>query len=207
MFRYKIGQQKNGRKENKQKTYSLECVYSMFSGDRGAAILGVVNNEWLTEVTKGIFSWSLGSFGWLYQIVAMVTLVLVAILAFSKVGNIRFGGKDAKAKYSFGSWFAMTLTGGIATGLITYGVNEVMIYFGNIYGELDGYGIEALSDEAAYFAMGRSFYNWTFIPYAMYALSGVIIAYMYFNRKTELSVAASLTRCLVRKSQKDFGRR
>ena len=31
--------------------------------------------------------------------------------------------------------------------------------------------------------MGRDFYNWTVIPYAMYALSGVIIAYMYFNRK------------------------
>ena len=26
--------------------------------------------------------------------------------------------------------------------------------------------------------MGRCFYNWTFIPYAMYALSGVLIAYM-----------------------------
>lgn len=159
----------------------------------GAAILGIVNNEWLTAVTNKIFSWSLSSFGWLYQMVAMVTLVLVALLAFSKIGNIRFGGSEAKAKYSFGAWFAMTLTGGIATGLITYGVNEVLIYFGNIYGELDGYGIKALSDEAAYFAMGRSFYNWTFIPYAMYALSGVVIAYMYFNRKTELSVAASLT--------------
>lgn len=159
----------------------------------GAAILGIVNNEWLTAVTNEIFSWSLGSFGWLYQIIAMLTLILVALLTFTKIGNIRFGGKDAKSKYSFGSWFAMTLTGGIATGLITYGVNEVLIYYGNIYGELDGYGIAPLSDEAAYFSMGRCFYNWTFIPYAMYALSGVIIAYMYFNRKTELSVAASLT--------------
>ncbi len=87
----------------------------------------------------------------------------------------------------------MTLTGGIATGLITYGVNEVLIYYGNIYGELDGYGITPLTQEAELFSMGRCFYNWTFIPYAMYALSGVLIAYMYFNRKKELSVAASLT--------------
>ncbi|MDD7371165.1 MAG: BCCT family transporter, partial [Firmicutes bacterium] len=159
----------------------------------GAALLGIINNEWLTAVTSGIFGWSLSNFGWLYQIVAMVTLIVAFLLTFSKVGKIRFGGPDAKSKYSFGSWFAMTLTGGIATGLITYGVNEVLIYFGNIYGELDGYGIQPLSDEAGYFAMGRCFYNWTFIPYAMYALSGVIIAYMYFNRKKELSVAASLT--------------
>lgn len=158
----------------------------------GAAILGLVNNQWLTEVTRDIFTWSLTSFGWLYQIVALVTLILVAILLFSKIGKIRFGGPNAKAKYSFGSWFAMTLTGGIATGLITYGVNEIMVYYGNIYGELDGYGIEAFTDEAAYFALGRGFYNWTYIPYAMYALSGVVIAYMYFNRNKELSVAASL---------------
>lgn len=159
----------------------------------GAAILGVVNNEWLTNVMNAIFSWSLGNFSWLYQLVAMVTLVLVCLLTFTKIGKIRLGGPDAKSKYSFGSWFAMTLTGGIATGLITYGVNEVLIYFGNIYGELDGFGIEAYSQEAAFFSMGRCFYNWTIVPYAMYALSGVIIAYMYFNRKKELSVAASLT--------------
>lgn len=98
----------------------------------------------------------------------------------------------------------MTLTGGIATGLITYGVNEVLIYFGNVYGELDGYGVQAYSNEAAYFAMGRSFYNWTVIPYAMYALSGVIIAYMYFNRKQELSVSASLTPLFGEKVTKGF---
>lgn len=170
----------------------------------GAAILGVVNNAWLTEVTKGIFTWSLDSFGWLYQIVAMVTLVLVALLAFSRIGKIRLGGPDAKSKYSFGSWFAMTLTGGIATGLITYGVNEVLVYFGNIYGELDGYGIQPFTDEASYFAMGRCFYNWTVIPYAMYALSGVVIAYMYFNRKQELSVSASLTPLFGPKVTKGF---
>lgn len=132
----------------------------------GAALLGIVNNSWLTSVTYTMFDWSLSTFGWLYQIVAMVTLLLAALLLFTKVGKIRFGGPEAKAKHSFGSWFAMTLTGGIATGLITYGVNEVLIYYGNIYGELDGYGITPLTQEAELFAMGRCFYNWTFIPYA-----------------------------------------
>ena len=31
----------------------------------GAAILGVVNNAWLTKVTSAIFGWSLETFGWL----------------------------------------------------------------------------------------------------------------------------------------------
>ncbi|MEG0379498.1 MAG: BCCT family transporter, partial [Eubacterium sp.] len=158
----------------------------------GAALLGIFNNELLTLVTKGVFEWSLKSFGWLYQWLALACLVLAIIVTFSKVGNVRFGGKDAKAKFSFGAWFAMTLTGGIATGLITYGVNEVIIYFGDIYGELAGYGITPGTTEAAIFAMGRVFYNWTFIPYAMYATAGVAIAYMYFNRKEELSVTSAL---------------
>ena len=67
----------------------------------GAALLGIVNNAWLTDVTYAIFGWSLGTFGWLYQIVAMVTLLLACLLLFTKVGKIRFGGLEAKAKQNF----------------------------------------------------------------------------------------------------------
>ncbi|MDO5598239.1 MAG: BCCT family transporter [Acidaminococcus sp.] len=172
----------------------------------GAAILGVVNNAWLTKVTQAIFGWSLETFGWLYQWAALGTLILITLLAFSPVGKIRFGGPQAKAKFSFGAWFAMTLTGGIATGLITYGVNEPLIYYGSIYGELKETGVAPFSLEASFFAMARCFYNWTFIPYAMYALSGVIIAYMYYNRKKELSVAASLTPLFGERVTKGFWR-
>ena len=53
--------------------------------------------------------------------------------------------------------------------------------------------------------MGRVFYNWTFIPYAIYALTGVIMAYLYYNRNKELSVAASLTPLFGEKVNKGFG--
>ncbi|GKT33942.1 BCCT transporter family like protein, partial [Aduncisulcus paluster] len=46
--------------------------------------------------------------------------------------------------------------------------------------------------QAAIFAIGRCFYNWSFIPYAMYSICGMIIAYVYFNKKQALSVTASL---------------
>lgn len=172
----------------------------------GAAILGVVNNAWLTKVTQAIFGWSLETFGWLYQWAALGTLILITLLAFSPVGKIRFGGPQAKAKFSFGAWIAMTLTGGIATGLITYGANEPLIYYGSIYGKLKETGVAPFSLEASFFAMARCFYNWTFLPYAMYALSGVIIAYMYYNRKKELSVAASLTPLFGERVTKGFWR-
>jgi choline-glycine betaine transporter len=157
-----------------------------------AALLGIISNKALADTAWAFFHWSLESFGWLYQIASIVGLVVVFIIMFSKLGNIRIGGKDAKPKYSMGTWFAMTLTGGVATGIVTWGVNEPLIYFGNVWGELNGLGIEAFSNEALRFALGRSFYNWTFIPYAMYALTGLATAYVYYNKKDRLAVTSTL---------------
>lgn len=162
----------------------------IFTG--GAAVLGIVNNKALTSITKTFFNWSLETFGWLYQIIVILAFIVMMALFFSKIGSIRIGGKDAKAKHSFGTWFAMALTGGVASGIVTWGVNEPLIYYGNVWGELDGLGIEAFSKKAAIFAMGRSFYNWTFLPYAVYTLCGVVIAYLYYNKRRKLSVASTL---------------
>jgi glycine betaine transporter len=158
----------------------------------GGAVLGIVNNKMLAEISMNGFLGSLRGLGWLYQIISIVALAIVGIVTFSKLGNIRLGGEDAKPKYPFAVWFAMALTGGIATGVITYGVNEPIIYFGNIYGEMEQTGVKPGTPLSAIYAIARSFYNWTFIPYAMYSLSGLVAAYMYFNRKKTLSVTATL---------------
>ena len=71
-------------------------------------------------------------------------------------------------------------------------LNEPIIYFGNIYGELTQSGVESLAPMTAIYAIARCFYNWTFIPYAMYSLCGLIVAYMYFNKKKSLSVTSTL---------------
>ncbi|GAA0728591.1 BCCT family transporter [Clostridium malenominatum] len=158
----------------------------------GAAILGIVNNELLTKAAMNTFTWSLRSFGWLYQIISIIVLILAGTITFSKFGKIRFGGADAKPKFPFLTWFAMALTGGVATGLITYGVNEPIIYFGNIYGEMAQTGVQPGTSTAIIYAIARCFYNWSFIPYAMYSICGLAVAYMYFNRKKPLSVTATL---------------
>lgn len=156
-------------------------------------ITGIVNNEGLAKAAKGVFAFSLQNFGWLYQIISLTGVILVAIVTFSKIGNIRFGGADAKPKFPFMTWFAMTLTGGIAVGIINWGINEPLVYFGNVYGELDQLGIEAGTAAAARFALGRCFYNWTFVPYGFYVVCGLLAAYIHFNRKEELTVTATLT--------------
>jgi choline-glycine betaine transporter len=158
----------------------------------GAALLGILNKDALTQGSNAFFFWSLDSFGWLYQLAIMASLILVAIATFSKLGKMRIGGKDAKPKYGFWTWFAMTLTGGIATGIVTWSVNEPLIYYGNVWGELDYLGIEPNTPRAAIFAMGRTYYNWTFIPYAIYAMCGLLVAYIYYHKRDSLTVTATL---------------
>ncbi len=167
-----------------------------------AALVGLFNNEWLTAASNFAFEWTLTTWGWLYQLVSIFVLVIVIVVTFSKYGNVRIGGKDAQAKMPFSTWFFMALTGGIATGITTWGVNEPIVYYGNVWGELANTGIEPFTQEAAVFAIGRSFYNWTFIPYAMYVLSGLLTAYLYFNRKEKLSVSASLKPLFGEKAEK-----
>lgn len=155
-------------------------------------VLGIFKNDWLKTICKSAFRFSLINFGWAYQLVAMASLVCVAVVTFSKIGNLRIGGPNARPKYSFKTWFAMALTGGISVGIVNWGVNEPMVYFGNVYGELEQLGIAPQSAEAYRFALGRCFYNWTFVPYAFYGITGLLMAYLFFNKESKFSVAATL---------------
>jgi choline-glycine betaine transporter len=182
----------NKPKEDLKKKIRWEVFIPAYLVVGGAALLGIFNKDALTQGSNAFFFWSLDSFGWLYQIAIMASLVLVAIATFSKLGSMRIGGKDAKPKYSFMTWFAMTLTGGIATGIVTWSVNEPLIYYGNVWGELDYLGIEPNTAQTAIFAMARTYYNWTFIPYAIYALCGLLVSYTYYHKKDSLTVTATL---------------
>lgn len=158
-----------------------------------AVAVGLMNNELLVEVAKQLFYISLSDFGWLYQLVAVAALLVTGFIFFSRAGNIRLGGKDAKPQFSLASNFAMALTGGIATGVVTYSVNEPIIYLGNIYGEIAQQDFAAGSGEAAIFALARSFHNWSFIPYAIYSIVGLMIAYMHFNQRQKFSISSTIT--------------
>ena len=157
-----------------------------------AAVLGLCNNRLLVRIFKTIFDRSLDHLGWIYQIMMMITLFLSVVLTFSSRGSIKIGGKEAKPLYSFGSWFAMSLTGGIATGIIVYGVSEPVIYFQNIFGELEQTGISPGTETAGIFSLSRCFYHWSFVPYTAFAFIGVLTAVLHFNCHKRLSVSSTL---------------
>ena len=180
------------QKQSMKKGLRLEVFAPAYIVVAAAALIGLLNSDLLTSAMGKYCEWALDSFGWLIQLSMTVTTILALITLFSKVGNMRIGGKDAKPKYSFGTWFAMALTGGIATGIVTWGVNEPLIYYGNVWGELDTLGIPAGTTQAAIFAMARVFYNWSFVPYSAYAMCGLLVGYVYYHKRDSLTVTATL---------------
>ena len=144
-----------------------------------------LNNQLLISFFKGAFELAYQNLSWLYQWIVLAIVIICVILTFSKVGNIRIGGPDAKPKYGFWSWFAMSLTGGIGASIVSSSISQPITFLQSIWGELDGYGIEPGSSEAVLFALGRSFHEWSVFPYAFYGICSISIADLIDHDETQ----------------------
>ena len=56
-----------------------------------AVLIGLIDNNLLIQISKAIFDWALNSFGWLYQWVSLISLLLVSIILCSKLGKKKIG--------------------------------------------------------------------------------------------------------------------
>ena len=176
----------------KNKSIRKSVFIPAFSCVLLAGIVGLVNNQLLISFFRGAFELAYNNLSWLYQLIVLAIVIVCVLLTFTKVGNIRIGGEKAKSKYSFWSWFAMSLTGGIGASIVSSSISQPITFLQSIWGELDGYGIQPGSPEAVLFAMGRSFHEWSFFPYAFYGICGTAIAYLCFNKKQPVSLSSLL---------------
>lgn len=152
-------------------------------------ILGVVKPDTLYNIENDIVTFATKSFGWLFQLSAVLFLFICIWIIFSKYGSIRLGGDDAKPTMSYWNWFCISLTAGIGTGILFWGIAEPITHFMNPPKAL---GIIPGSEAAAMFSMNTSFTHWTFYPYSMYAISGVCIAFAIYNMKLPCRVSSVL---------------
>ncbi|UOW69203.1 BCCT family transporter [Paraclostridium bifermentans] len=151
--------------------------------------IGVIKPNMLYNIENNIVTWATKSFGWLFQLSAVFFLIICLWIMFSKYGSIKLGGKDAQPTMSYWNWFCISLTAGIGTGILFWGIAEPITHFMN---PPEFMGILPGSESAAMFAMNTSFTHWTFYPYSMYAISGVCIAFAIYNMKLPCRVSSVL---------------
>lgn len=116
--------------------------------------------------------------GWLYMLLGVVALIFCAWLAFGRYGNVLLGVEGEPPEYSNSHWVAMMFTAGIGASLIVWGFAEPIYYL-----QTPPFGIEPHSDLAREWAHVYPIFHWALVPWAIYAVPAVPVAYILYRRQ------------------------
>ncbi|MEU3078717.1 BCCT family transporter [Streptomyces laurentii] len=142
----------------------------------GWAALGKASFDTASSTALG---WVLANFAWLFVTAADVFLVLCLVIAVSRFGRIRLGADDSEPEFSNLAWIAMMFSAGMGIGLMFYGVGEPLQHF---LSPPPATGVAAGTGDAARVALEYSFFHWTFVPWAIYGIAGLALAYAGFRK-------------------------
>ncbi len=168
-----------------------------------ATIYSLVDVEGFLKNATFLNDWILAKFGWLYAIATFSFLIICIWVYFSPIAKVRIGGKEATPFLSKWRWFTITLTTTVAIGILFWGTAEPLYH---LHQPPKGLDITANTAEAAQFSMSTMFMHWTFTPYAIYTLAGLMFALTYYNLKQPFSLGAMLYPLIGDKAHGKFGR-
>lgn len=154
-----------------------------------AVLLGLFNPVGFEKGASAVLDWVLKYFSWFYASGTTILLLFTIWAGFSKYGNIKLGGPDAKPELSTFSWFAISLCAGIAIGIVFYGVAEPMDHYINPPPFL---GIAPKSIQSGECALWYSFFHWSFHTYGIYVSMAVPLAFIFYNCKKPYKVSSAL---------------
>lgn len=161
-----------------------------------------VDTEAATKFLNTILTGITGSFGWLFMLVGLGSLIFLLWLAFSRFGHIKLGDEDSKPAFSTYSWIAMVFTCGVGGSLIYWAFMEPMSYL-----LWPPYGLEPGSPESAEWAMAFSLFNWGPTAWAIYTLPSIPIAYsLYIRKNPSMSISSSCSGLIGKHSEGIIGK-
>ncbi|MCG8472279.1 MAG: BCCT family transporter [Desulfobacterales bacterium] len=152
-------------------------------------IMGFVNQKMFVDVLWGFFKWLMVNFGWGLSLGCLTFVLFAFVLMIHPIGKTKLGGKEATPEFSTWNWWAMSLCAGMAMGIVFWPAPEALKHS---LAPAAGMFIEPGSHQAMLWAMRTSFLHWTFTPYAIYVVCGVLIAYAHYNLKKPLAVSSAL---------------
>jgi choline-glycine betaine transporter len=149
----------------------------------------------LSEVKK-MNDWVLYHFGWLFSAGTLFFFLLCVWIYFSPIAKVKIGGKHAVPVLTRWEWFSITLCTTIAIGILFWATAEPLYHY---HAPPGGLSIVKDTPAAARFAMATMLLHWTFTPYSIYTVAGLMFALVYYNLKQPFSLGAMLYPLLGRK--------
>lgn len=163
------------------------------------AVVSFINNESFLKYLNLITGWILNYFAWGFNGLALFCVITVIMVYFSPLGKVRIGGRKACPIMKYSNWLWITLCTTVAAGILFWACAEPLYH---LYAPPAAAGVVPGTPEAALFSMEVMFLEWTWSPYALYAVATLAFAFAYYNMKLPNTLSAPLALALGTRVQK-----
>ena len=139
------------------------------------AVWGLVDAGGLAAKAASLVHVQFISRGWFIMLAVSFMLIVSIWLALSRYGSIKLGQDDDEPEFSTISWLTMLFAAGMGVGLLFWGSAEPLTHF-DLIKNYENPG------KAAGLALFVTNFHWGLHAWAIYALTGLVIAYFGFRR-------------------------
>jgi glycine betaine transporter len=153
------------------------------------------------QAVKAANAWILDHFSWLFSGSTFFFFLLCIWTWFSPLAKVKIGGPSAQPLLKRWEWFSVTLCTTIAIGILFWASSEPLYH---LQAPPKGLGLQPHSAASAQFAMSTLFMHWTFTPYSMYTVAGLVFALAYYNFRQPFSLGALFFPLTRRKTSAGF---
>lgn len=131
-----------------------------------------------TDVISALFALITDNFGALILVFGFLVFIYCCYMAFSRHGRIRLGAADEKPEFTMFQYLSMMICAGLGSACVIWSFVEWGYYYSG-----PALGIEPMSTKAAEFATAYNFLHWGFVPWAMFVVLAIPVAYAYHVKK------------------------
>ena len=149
------------------------------------ALWGILDTEGLARIAADLVAAQFESRSWFIMLTVSFLLIVCIGLALSRHGSLVLGADDDVPEFSTVSWLSMLFAAGMGVGLLYWGSAEPLTHYLAI---VDG-GDER---EAANDALFVTNFHWGLHAWAIYALTGLVIAFFTFRKGRPSLVSAPM---------------
>jgi len=151
-------------------------------------LVGAIFPARFGQVANTLFEFTTTNFGWFYLLAVFIISLFLIILAITKYGKVRLGPSDSRPEFPFFTWIGMLFSAGFGISIVFWGVAEPMShYFVPPYTDMEGQNYEAAREAMAY-----AFFHWGISQWAVFAMVGLVIAYLQFRKDEKGLVSVAI---------------
>jgi glycine betaine transporter len=139
------------------------------------AVWGIIDTAGLAGFSATLTGILFTSRSWFIMLSVSILLILSIWLAISPYGRIKLGRDDDEPEFSTVSWLTMLFAAGVGVGLLFWGTAEPLSHFKVIRNYTDDF-------RAAEHALFVTNFHWGLHAWAIYAVTGLVMAYFSFRK-------------------------